>query len=176
MLKKVCKRIKEWKSVFRIKWVLAVAKVDYDRGNYEKACPVFEKFAEQGVVRAQDLCGACYYHGTAKDMEKALRWSEKAAEQGNLDSQLRCVKIYSYGSYKELKKAEQWLHTVLTTQEEVPAIEVMNAHLGLFLGWAEEVFQDIEMEDSEKTELQKAVEELVTAWHQPLEKNGATIA
>lgn len=167
MLKKVCKQIKRWKNACTLKWKLAVATVDYDQGNYEKACPVFEKFAERGVIGAQDLCGDCYYHGTEEAMGKALYWSEKAAVQGNWASQLRCVKIYSYGSHKNLKKAEHWFHTALTTQEEFPATEAMNAHLGLFLGWAENVFQDLGLNDAQRAELQARIEELVTAWHQP---------
>ena len=166
MLKKVCKRISDWKDTIPIRLSLAIGKMYYDHGNYKKAYAIFERFAELGVASMQDLCGDCYYRETAMDVEKALYWSEKAAEQGNLDFQLRCIKIYSYGSNKDLQKAEQWLHTVLTNHQEADAFEIMKAHLGLYLGWSEKVLQESGIDDAQRDELQGALKELISSWNQ----------
>lgn len=175
MLKKAYKWVSTRMEACKHAWEMTMAKVSYDRGDYEKAYPVFEKYAEQGLVLAQDLCGDCYYYGkgTTQDIEKALRWSGKAAEQGNLDSQLRCVKIYSYGSRKDLKKAEQWLHKALTSGKEVNSVEVANAYLLLFMGWTEDIIRDLELEEGEKTELQKLMEEALANWNEIMESDSS---
>lgn len=166
MLKKVCKRISDWKDTIPIRLSLAVGKLYYDHGNYQKAYTIFEKFALQGIATAQEICGDCCYRETSMNLEKALFWSKKAAEQGILNSQLRCIKIYSFGSYKDLQKAEQWLHTVLTDHQEVDAFEIMKAHLGLYLGWSEKVLQEADIDDAQRDELQGALKELISSWNQ----------
>jgi hypothetical protein len=75
--------------------------------------------AEQGNVRAQSLCGRCYYYGVGVDMdrEEGLKWWTKAAEQGDVEAQLLVGDIYFEKSRREQdamrcrdlwRQAEKW--------------------------------------------------------------------
>ena len=59
------------------------AKNMYEIGEYEKAFPVFEEYANKGVAEAQIQIGRCYEYGNgvARDEAKAVEWYKKAVDQ-----------------------------------------------------------------------------------------------
>ena len=59
------------------------AKALYDRGEYDKAFPIFRDAAEEGYAEAQIQIGRCYEYGNGveQDEAKAVEWYRKAATQ-----------------------------------------------------------------------------------------------
>lgn len=55
----------------------------YRVGRYEEALPKMEKAAEQGLAKAQLICGILYNSGdgVAQNKAKSKKWLTKAAEQ-----------------------------------------------------------------------------------------------
>ena len=62
---------------------IETAKAFYNQGEYGKAFPVFEEFANKGVAEAQIQIGRCYEYGNgvARDEAKAVAWYKKAVDQ-----------------------------------------------------------------------------------------------
>ena len=87
-------------------------RVHYDRKEYEKAVPLFQKAAEQGHAPAQNNLGYCYQYGegVTQNKEEAVKWYRLAAEQGNAPAQYNLGWCYQYGKgvRKNKTEARKW--------------------------------------------------------------------
>ena len=67
---------------------LAKAITLYEAGNYDKAFPLFQTLAEQGLAQARYYLGLCYYTGSGveQDNGKAVEYLGMATAQGHKDA------------------------------------------------------------------------------------------
>jgi len=85
----------------------------FDKKDYKNALPLFEKLAEQGNAKAQNVLAVMYINGQGlpKDIKKAMIWYEKAAALGNDAAQYNLGIIYDLGENnipQDYKKAAYW--------------------------------------------------------------------
>lgn len=84
----------------------------YDKKEYAKALPLFQKLAELGHAKGQNKLGNMYYYGEGvdKDYKQAVYWYRKSAEQGNTNGQYNLGFMYEngYGVERDNTKAKEW--------------------------------------------------------------------
>jgi hypothetical protein len=84
----------------------------FNAKNYEKALPLLQPEAEQGVAAAQGLLARLYANGwgTPKDREAALKWARLAAAKGDATGQSLMGYMYrnGFGVTKDYAEALKW--------------------------------------------------------------------
>ena len=135
-------------------------RVHYDRKEYEKAVPLFQKAAEQGHAPAQNNLGYCYQYGegVTQNKEEAVKWYRLAVEQGNAPAQSNLGYCYQYGEGVTQNKEEavKWYRL---------AAEQGNAPAQYNLGWCYQYGKGVR---KNKTEARK--------WYQKAADQGYQLA
>ena len=84
----------------------------YDRKEYEKAIPLFQRAAELGDAFGQRNLGYCYEKGlgVTQNYEEAEKWYRKAAELGDVQAQHNLGNCYrnGWGVTQNYEEAEKW--------------------------------------------------------------------
>jgi len=98
--------------------------------DYEKACALWRRAAEQGNASAQCSLANMYYkgHGVARDYKKAFEWDSKAAMQGNVDAQCQLGVIYVRGDGvpRNYVYALKWLSIAKSSISEPEQLKVIS--------------------------------------------------
>lgn len=94
----------------------------FQKGEYEKAVPVFIAEADKGNARAQNALGYCYYtgYGATKNYKLAAELFTKSANQGYPMAQRMIGTMYYYGYSveKNYTKAKEWLSKAAKQNDE----------------------------------------------------------
>ena len=84
----------------------------YDRKEYEKAIPLFQRAAELGDAFGQRNLGYCYENGLGitQNKEETVKWYREAAEQGDSDAQFNLGNCYynAWGVTRSYAEAAKW--------------------------------------------------------------------
>ena len=92
-------------------------------GNHKKAYWLFEKAAQNGLVKAQFECGYMNLRGrgTEKNISKSFDYIYKAANQDYFKAQYLLSQMYLFGvgTTKDKAEADKWLQKVKQQNKDI---------------------------------------------------------